>query len=103
MVRQRGKPAADKPIAKAKTEPEKMADPKAPKKKLSYKDQRELDLLPKQIESLEAERDAINTELADPKAFDQLGAEGMAEKTARLQQIETELEGCLERWMELDS
>jgi len=27
----------------------------------------------------------------------------MAEKTARLQQIETELEGCLERWMALDS
>jgi hypothetical protein len=59
--------------------------------------------LPKQIESLEAERDTINAELADPNAFDQLGSDGMAAKTARLQQIETELEGCLERWMELDS
>ena len=39
----------------------------------------------------------------DPYAFDQLGSDGMAEKTARLQQIENELEGCLERWMELDS
>jgi ATP-binding cassette subfamily F protein uup len=102
-LRQRGKPAVEKPVAKAKAEPEKSAEPKVPKKKLSYKDQRELDLLPKQIESLEAERDTINAELADPNAFDQLGSDGMAEKTARLQQIETELEGCLERWMELDS
>jgi len=62
-----------------------------------------LDLLPQQIEALETERDAINAELADPEAFNQLGSDGMAEKTARLQQIETELEGCLERWMALDS
>ena len=59
--------------------------------------------MPQQIEALETERDAINAELADPNAFDQLGSDGMAEKTARLQQIENELEGCLERWMELDS
>jgi ATP-binding cassette subfamily F protein uup len=102
-LRQRGKSATDKPIAKAKAEPEKTAELKEPKKKLSYKDQRELDLLPQQIEALETERDAINAELADPEAFNQLGSDGMAEKTARLQQIETELEGCLERWMALDS
>jgi ATP-binding cassette subfamily F protein uup len=44
-LRQRGKPAVEKPVAKAKAEPEKAAEPKVPKKKLSYKDQRELDLL----------------------------------------------------------
>ena len=102
-LRQRGKSATDKSIAKAKTVPDKTAELKEPKKKLSYKDQRELDLLPQQIEALETERDAINAELADPEAFNQLGSDGMAEKTARLQQIETELEGCLERWMALDS
>jgi len=102
-LRQRGKSATDKSIAKAKTVPEKTAELKEQKKKLSYKDQRELDLLPEKIEGLEAERDTINAELADPEAFNQLGSDGMAEKTARLQQIETELEGCLERWMALDS
>ena len=67
------------------------------KKKLSYKDQRELDALPGRIAALESEQAAIRAELADGTLY--------AKDTARAVQLQTrdvaideELLGCLERW-----
>ncbi len=68
-----------------------------PKRKLSYKEQRELDGLPAQIQALEAEQETLSTLMNSPK-FHAEGAARMAEVHARHAAIETTLMGCLERW-----
>ena len=85
------RPAAPAPVPA----PVKKAD--ASKKKLSYKEQRELDLLPKSIQALEDEQKRIQSELEDgslyandPARAGQLGA--------RNAQIDDELIAALERW-----
>jgi len=66
-------------------------------RKLSYKEQRELDALPARIEALEGEQRTINAELADGLLFARHPQRG-AELTARHAQIEDELMNALERW-----
>lgn len=72
----------------------------APKRKLSYKEQRELDALPAQIEALEREQAALQAELAGTALYTQ-GAARIAEVTARAAQIDEELMVLLERWTAL--
>ncbi len=67
------------------------------KKKLSYKDQRELDQLPDLIAALEAEQKAIQTELADGSIYSKDAARATA-LHARDGEIETALLHALERW-----
>jgi ATP-binding cassette subfamily F protein uup len=69
--------------------------PKA--RKLSYKEQRELDELPRRIEALEAEQKALNELLADPDAYAR-DPQRMAEANKRHAQIDEELLAALERW-----
>lgn len=73
-----------------------------PKKKLSYKLQRELDLLPGQLEQLEAEIEQLHTETgaADFYSGDR---EHVAARLAALQAKETQLEELMERWVELEA
>ncbi|WP_210394864.1 ATP-binding cassette domain-containing protein [Motiliproteus sediminis] len=71
------------------------------KAKLSYKLQRELDLLPQTIESLEAELEALHEETGD-SGFYQRPHEQVAERLAALQRLEGELEQAMERWVELE-
>jgi ABC transport system ATP-binding/permease protein len=69
----------------------------APRKKLSYKEQRELDNLPERIKGLEEEQKAIQGQLADGKLYvtDNAKALQLAQREAA---IETELLQTLERW-----
>jgi ABC transport system ATP-binding/permease protein len=69
----------------------------APRKKLSYKEQRELDNLPERIKALEEEQKAIQGQLADGKLYvtDNARALQLAQREAA---IETELLQTLERW-----
>jgi ABC transport system ATP-binding/permease protein len=69
----------------------------APRKKLSYKEQRELDNLPERIKALEEEQKAIQGQLADGKLYvtDNAKALQLAQREAA---IETELLQTLERW-----
>jgi ATP-binding cassette subfamily F protein uup len=71
--------------------------PAAPRKKLSYKEQRELDNLPERIKGLEEEQKAIQGQLADGKLYvtDNAKALQLAQREAA---IETELLQTLERW-----
>jgi ATP-binding cassette subfamily F protein uup len=71
--------------------------PSAPPRKLSYKEQRELEALPARIEALEAEQRTIDAELADGLLFARHPQRG-AELSARHAQIEDELMHALERW-----
>lgn len=80
-----------KPVAKAE-KVEKKADtptPTTPKKKLSYKEQQELQNLPKEIETLEAEQADLNAKLADGSWFTQdlTSATKASERVAEIDEL----------------
>jgi ATP-binding cassette subfamily F protein uup len=66
-------------------------------RKLSFKEQRELDELPKRLEALEAEQKNLGERLADPQAYQKEGSQ-LAGLQARYEAIEGELVILLERW-----
>jgi ATP-binding cassette subfamily F protein uup len=72
------------------------------KKKLSYKEQRELDQLPQQISDLEAEQKTLQDTLADGTLYSQDAARAAA-LHAREGEIEEQLMAALERWSALSS
>jgi ATP-binding cassette subfamily F protein uup len=72
----------------------------APKRKLSYKEQRELDELPARIEALETEQAELNKQLADPDIY-RKEAGNVAAMHARVEAIDEELLISLARWEEL--
>ena len=78
------------------------AAPAAAKKKLSYKEQRELDELPKLIAALEDEQTALNVQLSDPDFYKKNAAEAKR-VNARIEQIEGELLEALEKWEAIES
>ncbi|MGB3450707.1 MAG: ATP-binding cassette domain-containing protein [Giesbergeria sp.] len=78
--------------------PEKRETPT--KKKLSYKDQRELDQLPGHIAALEEEQKSIQETLADGSLYSSDGARAAA-LHVREGEIETALMNALERWSQL--
>jgi len=73
-----------------------------PKKKLSYKEQRELDELPARIEALEAEQAELRATLADGALYQSDLARAIALQ-ARDGAIDEALTAALERWAELES
>lgn len=75
--------------------------PAAPKAKLSYKLQRELDALPMLLEKLEAELNALQQQVSGPDFYQQ-AHEQTAPVLAALEAKQTELDQALERWAELD-
>ena len=66
-------------------------------RKLSYKEQRELDELPGRIEKLEAEQVSLATLLADADAYTR-DPKGVAAAQARVALIDDELLVAMERW-----
>ncbi len=72
------------------------------KKKLSYKEQRELEQLPTQIAALEAEQQTIQSALADGSLYVKDGIRA-ATLHAREGEIENQLMIALERWTALSS
>jgi ABC transport system ATP-binding/permease protein len=72
------------------------------KRKLSYKEQRELDALPAKIEALEAEQTSIDSKLADGQLFVQAPLEA-AQLCERRTAIDDELLEAIGRWDELGS
>ena len=73
----------------------------SPKRKLSYKEQRELDALPQQMEDLEAKQAALEAEIADPSFYSQ-DQEVVTERLAELAKATEALDAALERWTELE-
>jgi len=70
--------------------------------KLSYKDQRELDQLPAEIESLETTVAKLQADIADPDFYTGNNDDIQA-KLAELREAETLLESRIERWGELET
>ena len=71
------------------------------RKKLSYKEQRELDGLPARMEALESEQAALQEEIANPDFYLQPQEQTHA-ALARLEFLQQELDRLLERWAELE-
>ncbi len=69
----------------------------AKEKKLSYKEQRELDELPKLIAALEDEQAVIAGQLAHPDFYKKSPAEGKR-LNSRVAEIESQLLDALEKW-----
>ncbi|MGF1643085.1 MAG: ATP-binding cassette domain-containing protein [Thiotrichales bacterium] len=97
-LRQRPAPAA--PKAATATASALPAKPRT--KKLSYKEQRELDGLPQRIESLEQDRLGLQAMMAEPAFFQRDKAE-IARYQTRMTALEAELETCYARWAALEA
>ena len=85
----------------AKATGAKAAGSKSGSRKLSYKDQRELDGLPEKMEKISARMAELETSLADPKLYegDPKAVSGLA---AELEAARQELGAAEERWLELE-
>jgi len=98
-LQQRRQPdTPEKPPVRAEKQRVKSERPR----KLSYKEQLELDRLPRQIETLEAEQAALYQDMADP-LFYQRNREDIAKAKERLKTLENELETAFSRWEVLES
>ena len=92
--------ASPKNTGKNTSEPNKDGREVLLKKKLSYKEQRELDALPALIAQLEAQQKAIAQELFDGSLYAS-NARRAAELTARNTTLEEDLMQALQRWESL--
>ncbi len=82
--------------------PKVAAAPSQPlRRKLSYKEQRELDALPGQIEALETRQAELTAQTADPAFYEQPQAV-VAEALNALAAVQAELEAAFERWSLLE-
>ncbi len=87
----------------AKAEPKNEPKEAAPaKKKLSYKEQRELDALPELIASLEAEQAAITAQLADPAFYSKPAGE-QERIHQRFAAIDVLLLDSMEKWEAIEA
>jgi ABC transport system ATP-binding/permease protein len=89
--------AVEKPADDAPTEPATAAS----KRKLSYKDARELDQLPRRIESLETEIASRTAAMTDPAFFKQDAAKILAANEA-LATLQADLDLAYQRWQALE-
>ena len=89
------KPAAPKPAA------DRAAATAKPRAKLSFKEQRELDSLPKEIEALEREQTELTTRMSTPD-YHRHGAQQQRTDSKRLEEIEALLLTKFARWEALE-
>ncbi len=105
-LRQRRAPTATIAPAAKSAEPAQPAAaattaPSAGKRKLSYKDARELEQLPARIEALEADIATRTDAMNDPTYYQQSPAD-LQRASERLATLQAELDHAYQRWSELD-
>ncbi|NKB49456.1 MAG: ATP-binding cassette domain-containing protein [Alphaproteobacteria bacterium] len=71
-------------------------------RKLSYKDQRELDGLPAHLDALETEKQELETTLADPDLYSRDAAAYNA-AAQKLEDVTTEIAAAEARWLDLEA
>ena len=91
--------AAPLPAPAAARQPAPAAVPT--RRKLGFKEQRELQQLPQRIDLLEAEQRELADRLADPQLYRQ-APQQVAAMRARYEAIEDELGAALQRWQDLE-
>jgi ATP-binding cassette subfamily F protein uup len=72
------------------------------KRKLTFKEQKELDELPARLEELEAEQQMLLATMADPAFYRESGNK-VASTTARLENVGKELAEAFKRWGDLEA
>jgi ATP-binding cassette subfamily F protein uup len=72
-----------------------------PRRKLSYKEQRELDGLPAHIEDLEEKQAGLELEIASPDFYQQ-PADLVRKQLDNLEKLNSDLESAIERWSALE-
>jgi ATP-binding cassette subfamily F protein uup len=88
---------ASKPVAQA------SADPKAAaKRRLSFKESRELEQLPARIESLESELSRLGAAMQQPDFFRQ-SPDAIADANRRTAETQASLDAAYQRWQELEA
>jgi ATP-binding cassette subfamily F protein uup len=75
---------------------------RADKKKLSFKEKREMDELPRRIERIEAEQTELQARIASPDFYKE-SADEIARALARIDELKDSLHSAYARWDELDS
>jgi len=75
----------------------KAGSPDKKPRKLSYKEQRELEVLPGKIEALEAEQARLQAAVNDPQFYQQ-PADKISNTLTRLESVAAELAACYARW-----
>lgn len=104
-LRQRPAPATTA-LTPAEAKPDTRAQVSNPvpdkRKKLGYKEQRELEALPQRIDALEAELAVLQTALASADFYQQ-SREQIARTTERVPALEAELAAAYTRWETLDA
>ena len=85
-------------LEKEKTSVKVVNEPKK-QTKLSYKDQREYDSLPNELEELEAKIEELNSCLADPKCYEKIGIVTLSKE---LEEKKTIYEEKVERFLTLE-
>jgi ATP-binding cassette subfamily F protein uup len=101
-LRQRPSRTPDSMVIKASVVAKPESKPKTARVKVSYKEQRELESLPKQIEELEDAQARLTTSLGHT-GFYQRDKDGFIKATAQLDIINTELQAAYARWTKLES
>jgi len=86
----------------AKPKPEKKRARKDGPRKLTFKEGKELEILPLRIESLEQEQKGLYETMADPAFYREAG-ERISRARARIEELGKELEEAYARWEELES
>ena len=86
--------------AKAKAATAAPPPPPTTRKKLSYKDQRDYDMLPGRIGEIETEMAGVETELSDGSLFTRDHAK-FTELTEKLEKLREEKAAAEDRWLEL--
>lgn len=103
---QRQKAAKLKATESAAKEAKKNSKPKAQQqetvRKLKYKEKQELEKLPKQIESLEAEIAEFHETMAQPDFYQQPG-DAIATAQTKVSELQASLDQMYARWEELES
>jgi ATP-binding cassette subfamily F protein uup len=97
-----GKPACGVNDAAVKDAGVNSKPPKTARQRLSYKEHRELEALPAQIESLEAEQNELQR-LMGGADYHRRGGAQIQQDRARLVELEAELASSFERWAELEA
>ncbi len=100
-VRQRNDLKPIKGRKSASSEKEQPAKQKSARKRLSYKDQRDLDRLPDVIDALQNKIADLEAQLGDPDLFTKMPEKFQA-TTTELSETQTALEQAEERWLELE-
>jgi ATP-binding cassette subfamily F protein uup len=98
----RASPSPESTVPSPRSSPELPVSSPGSRKKLSFKEQRELEALPARIEALESEQRALAESIAGD-GFYRESAETIEASLARVEALQRELTGAYARWDDLDS